>query len=123
MQHLVDMLPEGQQINLVVFGEYIKPAGQLTHQIECHALFYYYLHARRTYEENILSQPLVLEGEKDSGINFKQLFESIASLYGVKQEKMAGFWPLIDAQCMQSGLPLMPEGWEYRFKSIIQLDS
>ena len=123
-QHLVDHLPDGQQINLTMFADYIKPLGVFTHDIHCHALFYYYLHARRTYEENVLNGPAnVYEGDLDSGFNFEQLFSSVASLYGVDQDAMAGWWPLIDEQCLLSGLPLMPEGWKYRFHSVILLNS
>ncbi|MCF6300380.1 MAG: hypothetical protein L3J52_04575, partial [Proteobacteria bacterium] len=79
-------------------------------------------HARRTYEENVLNKYTAFDHEKDSGVNFEQLFKSIAALYNVAPEKMANCWPLIDKQCYNMGMPLLPDKWEYRFKSIIVLN-
>ena len=95
----------------------MEPEGVLTGDIHCHALFYYYLHARKTYETYVLNTPIVYEGTKDPEYNLEQLFKSTASLYGVDPTNMAGWWPLVDKQCLLMGLPLMPEGWKYSFHS------
>ena len=122
MKKLVDLLPPGQQIELTIFGDYIKPLGVFTHELETHALFYYYLIARRAYEENIKDEPIVYEGHKDPEVNFQQIFISVASMYGIEPSAMSRRWELIDQQCLLAGLPLMPNEDKYRHNAIIRLN-
>lgn len=109
-------------VSVALFTEYLIPNGHLTTQPECHALFYYYLNARRTYEEKVKDSPIVYEDDPDPTYNFRQLFTSIATLYNVEPEQMANCWEDVDKQCLLLGLPLMPDEEKYRFnaKLIIQ---
>lgn len=96
------------------FNEYNVPNGWLQNDPACHALWYYYLIARRVYEECILD-PVVYEGDKDPEYNFQQMFTSTAFAYGVAPERMIKFWSNVDMQCSTMQLPKMPEGDQYRF--------
>lgn len=116
---LMDYIPAGQEIELPYFEAYIPPLGYLPRDLEAHALFFYYLNARRTYEEHIKEIHLAYEGDKDSEFNFQQLFESIAFLFGVAKEKMANYWDVVDAQCGLLNLPKLPNEGKYRFNGII----
>ncbi len=102
------------------FQAYETPQGWLQHDAACHALFYYYLIARRNFEEHI-KDPIVYEGDADPEVNFKQLFSSIAIAYGVQPEKMLRFWSNIDLQCGVLKLPKLPE--EYRFNKVPEIRS
>lgn len=122
MRPIVEQLPEGFSIELTIFEDFIHPKGHLDWAMESHALMFYYLNARRTYEIYEIGDPIVYEGKDDPRCNYHQSFESIASLYGVDPNKMNNHWPMIDAQCDLMGLPRLPEETKYRYSSIIQLN-
>ena len=103
--------------NCPIFSDYVIPRGYLDTHRESHALFYYYLCARSTYERVVLD-PVVLEGDKDPEANFAQLFTSIAELYGVQPEAMAKCWDLVDSQCRLLNIPKMPDEDKYRFNRV-----
>ena len=121
MPPLVDVLPLGQQIELTVFEDFIHPNGHLDWTMEAHALMFYYLNARRNYEIYELGDPIVYEGQDDPRCNYRQLFESIASLYGVNPNDMNNRWAMIDLQCDLMTFPRLPEKTPYRYSAIIQL--
>lgn len=100
--------------DMPVFPEYEAPNGFLDNYLESHALWYYYLLARNTWERQV-DKPIVLEGEKDPEPNFHQLLQSIAHVYGIKLEGMVKCWPQIDKQCELLGLPKLPDEERYRF--------
>ena len=118
---LVEFIPEGFQVEITIFEDFIHPRGALSHQIEAHALMFYYLNARRIYEMYELNDPIVYEGQDDPRQNYTELFESIAALYGVNPNRMQNFWPMIDDQCRLMGFPTLPENPKFRYASIIQL--
>lgn len=100
--------------SIPVFAAYTEPLGALSADKACHALWYYYLSARHVWETHI-ADPIVLEGDKDPEYNFKQMFTSIATWYGVTPETMKNFWDRIDKQCDRLGLPKLPDEDRYRF--------
>lgn len=114
-------LPENMRVDCTFFLNYISPKGFLDNNAETHALFFYYLHARRTYESFIRDEPLVLEGDPDHSVDFYALFKSIAALYDVEPEHMINAWPQIDKQCELIGCPKLPYERQYRFTSSIIL--
>jgi len=120
MKSLKKSLPHNSQIQLALFPLYTNPHGYLEQDLACQALFFYYLNAQQTYEQRI-KENLVYEAELDSGVNLEQSFLSIARLYNVQPENMASYWPLVDKQCKSLQLPLLPDTWNYRFKSLIIL--
>jgi hypothetical protein len=120
-KNLQSVIPNTQQIELTFFYQYLPPHGFLPKERGAHALFFYYLLARRTYEERILEND-VYEGELDSGTNFRQLFESIASMYNVEVYHMANFWEPVDNQCDFLQLPKLPDEERYRFRNRIVLN-
>src|SRR5690606_18627548 len=107
------------------FHEYEMPNGFLVRDKACHALFYYYLLGRKNYEnehqELGLGDQIVYEGELDPKYNYKQLFVTIANVYGVTPEQMIHHWPAVDLTCRAFNLPLMPEGDRYRFNKVPEL--
>lgn len=106
----------------LIFSAYIQPNGWLDWEPESHALWYYYTRARATYERIILD-PIVLVGDKDPEANFRQLFTSVATIYGVKPEAMAKCWPMIDMQCDTIGCPRLPDEERYRFNREIVIET
>jgi len=102
------------KFTMPVFNGYLVPDGFLMNDLACHALWYYYLIARGTYETHILD-PIVYEGDKDPEFNFRQMFTSVATSYGVQPEVMIKFWNNIDLQCWALQLPTLPDEDKYRF--------
>lgn len=103
------------------FTGYIQPRGYFDTSREVHGLWNYYLCARNTYETHVVDI-ITLEGEKDSSVNFRQLFTSISLMYGVQPEAMAKCWDMIDKQCEYLELPQLPNEERYRFdRSIIMM--
>lgn len=80
----------GIRLQPITFDAYNQPNGWLTRDLPCHGLFYYALIAKNTYEQ-IVDDP-VLVGEKDPHADFRQLFKSVAFLYGCEPERMANYW-------------------------------
>lgn len=111
----LDAIPNHQDVRPPLFVGYMYPNGYLGTQPEEHALFYYYVHARRIYEDNILNSPIVYEGDKDPEWNFRQLFESVAGMYDCNPDSMSRAWDVVDKQAIALGLPLLPFEYQYRF--------
>lgn len=111
-----------KEINMVLnpmrFVHYVAPMGWLDMTDECFALWYYYVLARKAYEEKEL-YPIVLEGDDDPTADYHQLMKSVAQLYGVQPEGMTKCWKQVDMQCWALQLPKMPQGERYRFDSPI----
>ena len=105
------------RFNPPFFTAYLQPLGFLTEDYATHALWNYYLCARRAYEIHELD-PLKLEGEWEVHPRYLQIFTSIARMYEVKPEEMAKCWDLIDAQCNSLKLPKLPNEERYRFNRI-----
>lgn len=108
--------------NMPSFNAYLVPVGFLIEDRACHALWYYYLIARQTYETHI-HDPIVYEDDKDPEYNFKQLFTSVAKAYGVRPEVMCKFWKNVDFQCRTLELPLLPDEDKYRFNQIPEIET
>lgn len=92
----------------IIFSHYVAPMGFLDRNLETHALWYYYLAARGTYETHV-KDIIVLETDKDPVADFRNLFKSIARMYQVSTENMRNAWPQVDMQCTALHLPKLPE--------------
>jgi len=103
-----------------VFNGYVRPHGWLDDTFACHALFRYYLSARLAYEHE-QANLTAYEGDKDSGVNYRQLFQGIARWYEVDPEEMVRHWPSVDLQCGLLKLPLLPRRPELRFDGPIEV--
>ncbi len=110
-------MPMKIEPNPPFFLNYMQPNGFLDASRESHGLWNYYVCARLTYETHIVDV-IALEDEKETVPNFKQLFTSIAMMYGVQPEAMAKCWPLIDMQCFALELPQLPKEERYRFDNV-----
>lgn len=110
-------------VEIKLFPELIAPNGFLSPMRESMACWYYYVLARRNYEE--MKDALFLEGHADPTFNFRQLFTSIAKMYGVEPEGMAKCWTEVDMTAFGLGLPRLPDEERYRFNrpEIIVIDS
>lgn len=111
----LDEIPKSEGLNPPLFVGYMVPNGYLGTAPEEHALFYYYVHARKVYEDHVLNEPIVYEGDKDPEYNFRQLFESVAGLYDCNPDGMSRAWDVVDKQAIALGLPLLPMEYQYRF--------
>lgn len=98
-----------------VFQDYVAPKGFLVNDIACHALFYYALTARGAYERWILEWTLQYEGNETTVPNFRNMFENIATMYGVNPERMSKHWSSVDMQMIALNLPQLPDEERYRF--------
>ena len=89
-----------------VFSDHlVQNGGYIPDKPEACALFYYYLLARKAYEET--ENAIVLEGDPDPTANFKQLYTSVAFIFGVNPEKMGYYWEPVDRECKRADLPLL----------------
>lgn len=107
--------PDFENINLslpMLFTQYMVPYGFLTEQRETHACMYYYLLARKNWEEQ--QNGIVYEGDKDPEFNYVQLCKSVARVYGVRPEGLALAWDLVDKTCVMWDLPILPNEERYR---------
>ncbi len=89
------------QFEPIRFNDKLPPRGFLIDDSGCHALYYYSIVARRVQEANSNDpnlQQIRYEGDLDETVNFKQLFLSVAKMYGVEPERMERFWKNVDAQ-------------------------
>ena len=114
-KRLLKEVPKETILEFPIFEQYIMPYGLFTPDPVEHALFYYYLNARYTYEKYILNTPIIMEDEIDPSYNFHGLFTSVAALYGVEPEKMVNAWTVIDKQCDILKTPKLPNEYRYRF--------
>jgi len=112
--------PDKIKFSPPVFPSIMVPNGFLDQHRESHALWYYYLCARQAYEASVVD-PMEYEGEKDSQVNYYELFKSIAKIYGVRPENMANCWTQIDMQCVASKVPQLPDEERYRFNHKLKL--
>lgn len=96
------------------FLGYQQPHGYLDSSREAHGLWNYYLCARNAYETHVVDV-IAFEGEDDPRVNFRQLFTSMATLYGIEPNSMAKCWDMVDAQCRLLELPKLPNEERYRF--------
>lgn len=116
--------PDGRTITVLmqapVFWQYVEPLGGLSAEKACHALWFYYQNAREVYEREIID-PIQYEGDRDTDVNFRQLFEHSAELYNVEPHIMAKFWPQVDRNCEIYDIPIMPREDRYRFDSPLRV--
>lgn len=99
-------------------GYTTKHGGHLPDLPEAHACWYYYVLARRQYEE--IEQGFTIQYEhadRSHSVNYKQLADTICHCYGVRLFEMIRMWQYVDAQACLLGLPLLPEGERYRFNT------
>lgn len=97
-----------------MYDSYNFPTGWLTNDPACHALWHYYVLARNTWE-SVIDNPVVYEDELDSSADFRQLFLSTATLYGVAPERMVKFWVNVDMQAWRLKLPKLADEDKFRF--------
>lgn len=100
-----------------LFLGYMQPYGFLDQHRESHGLFYYNLIAHYTYEMHVRDS-LKLEDEPEEQPDFRNIFESVATLYGVTPEAMAKCWDMVDMQCQVLEIPTMPDEERYRFNRV-----
>lgn len=105
-----------QPVAIQLFPELIAPNGFLSPTRESMACWYYYVLARRNWEE--CKDALFIEGHDDPSFNFRQLFTSIAKIYGVEPEGMAKCWKGVDLTAFALGLPQLPDEERYRFDRV-----
>jgi len=119
---------EGIRFDVPRFVNYIKPNGFLCDHPACHAVFYYNLTARLSYEENELGFGLQMEGEGFENVlwnrsNFRQSWETISMMYGVTEADMVRHWQCVDMQFFAMGKPGLPDEERYRFNRVPQVDT
>lgn len=102
-----------QPVAIQLFPELIIPNGFLSPIRESMACWYYFVLARRNYE--VQQDAIFYEGHRDPDFNYRQLYTSIAKMYGVEPEAMAKCWGEVDKTAFALGLPLLPDEERYRF--------
>jgi hypothetical protein len=85
----------------------LPPHGWLLPDMACHALMRYAMLARVNYDRQ--NETIKYEDEPDEVFNYKQLFLSIATIYGVAPENMIKYWRNIDMQFNAMGAQKIPD--------------
>ena len=101
-----------------IFPRQTWPKGKLHPHMACQALYYYAILARRNYEDMVEE----IKYEDDPfpvPVPARQLFTSLANLYGVEPEQMVKFWYHVDRQFENEDLPKLPE--QYRFDKPVEI--
>ncbi len=107
------------QYNPPVFPQYTAPRGMLVDCMECQALWYYYLLAKKQLE--LSEESIVLEGTVHYRPKYLNMFQGIITLYGVNPERVVKFWPYVDRQCEQMNMGKLPDRDEIRFNQIVRI--
>lgn len=106
------------------FFNYLKPQGWMEEHPACHALLYYAMIAsKNVIEQKELREHGTYEGEPERVYNYKQLFLSCATLYGVSPEEMTKYWSNVDMQMWRLGAPRVPKEEQYRFNTVPEIRS
>src|SRR5690349_9960233 len=100
--------PQSLRINAPFFRDFEMPNGFLARDPACHALWYYCGLIRRQINESNETIRYDNEGPVVPERHAKNLFETVAFLYGVAPEKMLQFWTNVDLQMAQMGADKMP---------------
>ena len=95
-----------------LFLKYMFPNGGLNQHRATHALFYYFLLARKAWEEE--KGGIVYEDDPEPIFDYLQLFKTIARLYGVEPEEMEKCWYEVDYTCFINDLPKLPKNTRLR---------
>lgn len=95
------------------YSSLVKPNGFLLSSAECQALWHYFITASTNFDRQ--KDIIVYEGSADPVFNYKQLFKSVALMYGADVNTMANHWANVDMQATVMGFPKMPNG--YRFEN------
>lgn len=107
----------------ILFLQYQQPFGYLSPVRESHGLWFYYVHARRNYEEEVQGVRIECEGERSLLYNYHQFLTSVCKMYGTTIERITNYWPEIDMQCTVLELPKLPNIEKYRFNSKMEIRS
>lgn len=75
--------------------------GFLPRDVPAHALWHYYMIARRSYE--LEKDGFAYEGDVSPDFNGEQTFRSIALVHGCNPNDMIKFWPVIETQARMMG--------------------
>lgn len=91
--------------------------GRLTREHECHALWYYYCIATKAYND---AQMNIVDEEDRSRIfdreTARNMFGSVANMYGVSPAAMVRFWPIIHQQRIaMGGVDGLPDQFKFAF--------
>lgn len=105
-----------------IFNKYTTPNGFLVSDMACQALFRYYLSASDVLDR--WEKQITLEGDRDiPKPNYRGLFLTWATCYGVAPERMIKFWPNVDMQCTMSEFKHLPKTDEIRFTTVPEIRS
>lgn len=114
------------QFEPIRFQGRMIPQGYLASDDACQALYYYSILARRM-QERTSNDPnfaaILYEGELDENVNFRELFISIAKMYGVQPERMEKFWLNIDMQLVSEGCPKLEGRARFQWKPVVDTAS
>lgn len=100
-----------------IFSALNAPKGFLNSDLACHALWYYATLTKKNMEHRFKApQYEDEEREKDFHKNQKELFKSVATMYGVAPERMLHFWSNIDIQMTIMGGDRLPAS--VRFQTV-----
>lgn len=100
-----------------LFENLMKQTGKadavLEHTVECMALFYYAQKAAEAYKNETTG--IQYEGNPDNTYDYRQLYLTVAYLYGANPETMLNYWPIVAKQCRIKGYSIPPDELKYRF--------
>jgi len=87
-----------------------KPNGELSHEMPCHALFFFAM----LVDKSILpmDKAVVLEGNPDPVINAKNLYKSVAKMYNVEPDHLCHYWIEVNSQRKKLGMVRIPDKYQ-----------
>ena len=105
----------------IIYVDLVPPRGFLTRDPACNALMYYAMLVAKELEQ--LNDPIKIEGKSRIKPNFRQLFLSIATMYGVHPQQMVAFWRNVDMtfDLAFGDKPIKRVPEEYRFGRVPEI--
>ncbi len=97
------------------FRDHVAPTGYLTHDMACHACWYYFMlatNAKTAVGKGPEDQIIEYNAESLTDVplwqdtHFNQQAKSVAFLYGLESpDEMFKFWPNVKMECFRLGFP------------------
>ena len=88
----------------------VKPNGELSSQMACHALFFYSMLIDKSVIP--MDNAIVVEGVPDPVTNARNLFKSVGKMYNVEPEAMTNYWIEVNSQRRKIGLDRIPDKYQ-----------
>lgn len=87
----------------------------------CHALLHYAMMMKENLKNHKDPNEIKLEASTDQDINHRQVWKSIALMYGVEPEEMVKYWPNVTATLLANASEDLPE--RYKMRQVAEINT